>query len=89
MLYNDANNFYGSPSQYLPYGDCEFTNTVTIQDLIVKPDDFGNRYAVDVNLKNLDKIKNKRRYFPICPYYAEGSVKSFVRKITKLDRKLY
>ena len=65
ILYFDANNLYGhSMSQYLPYDEIKFDNTVKLEDILNTPDDSDIGYFVEVNLKYPDNIKEKTKNFP-------------------------
>ena len=65
ILYVDANNLYGhSMSQYLPYDEIKFDNTVKLEDIINTPDDNDIGYFVEVDLKYPDNIKQKTKNFP-------------------------
>ena len=89
ILYKHVNNFYGCSSHFYHMLIVSLQTTVTIQDLLMKPNDFEIRYAIDVNLKHLDRTKNKTMYFPFCPEYGESCVNSSVRKIIEVDRNLH
>ena len=68
ILYVDANNLYGhSMSQYLPYDEIKFDNTVKLEDIINTPDDNDIGYFVEVDLKYPNNIKQKTKYFPFAP----------------------
>ena len=65
ILYVDANNLYGhTMSQYLPYDEIKFDNTVKLEDIINTPDDNDIGYFVEVDLKYPDNIKQKTKNFP-------------------------
>ena len=65
ILYVDANNLYGhSMSQYLPYDEIKFDNTVELDYIINNPDDNDIGYFVEVDLKYPDNIKQKTKNFP-------------------------
>ena len=68
ILYVDANNLYGhSMSQYLPYDEIKFDNTVKLEDILNCPDGSDIGYFVEVDLKYPDNIKEKTKNFPFAP----------------------
>ena len=68
ILYIDANNLYGhSMSQYLPYDEIKFDNTVKLEDILNTPDDSDVGYFIEVDLKYPDNIKEKTKNFPFAP----------------------
>ena len=65
ILYVDANNLYGhSMSQFLPYDEIKFDDTVKLEDIISTPDDNDIGYFVEVDLKYPDNIKQTTKNFP-------------------------
>ena len=68
ILYIDANNLYGhSMSQYLPYDEIKFDNSVELEDILNTPDDSDIGYFLEVDLKYPDNIKHKTKNFPFAP----------------------
>ena len=68
ILYIDANNLYGhSMSQYLPYDEIKFNNTVKLEDILNTLDDSDIGYFIEVDLTYPDNIKEKTKNFPFCP----------------------
>ena len=68
ILYIDANNLYGhSMSQYLPYDEIKFDNTVKLEDILNTPDDSDIGYFIEVDLIYPDNIKEKTKNFPFAP----------------------
>ena len=68
ILYIDANNLYGhSMSQYLPYVEIKFDNTVKLEDILNTPDDSDIGYFIEVDLIYPDNIKEKTKNFPFAP----------------------
>ena len=68
ILYIDSNNLYGhSMSQYLPYDEIKFDNSVKLEDILNTPDDSDIGYFVEVDLKYPDNIKQKTKNFPFAP----------------------
>ena len=68
ILYIDANNLYGhSMSEYLPYDEIKFDNTVKLEDILNTPDDSDVGYFIEVDLKYPDNIKEKTKNFPFAP----------------------
>ena len=68
ILYIDANILYGhSMSQYLPYDECKFNNTVKLEDILYTPDDSDIGYFIEVDLTYPDNIKEKTKNFPFAP----------------------
>ena len=68
ILYIDANNLYGhSMSQYLPYDEIKFNNTVKLEDILNTPDDSDIGYFIEVDLTYPDNIKEKTKNFPFAP----------------------
>ena len=68
ILYIDANNLYGhSMSQYLPYDEIKFDNTVKLEDILKTRDDSDVGYFIEVDLKYPDNIKEKTKNFPFAP----------------------
>ena len=73
ILYIDATNLYGhSMSQMLPYDEIEMWHGHPdkywnwLEEIINTPDsEIG--YFLEVDLKYLDNIKQKTKYFPFCP----------------------
>ena len=62
ILYKDANNLYGhSMSQYLPYDEIKFDNTVKLEDILNTPDDSDIGYFIEVDLKYSDNKKRKQK----------------------------
>ena len=51
VLYIDANNLYGhSMSQFLPYDEIKFDNTVKLEDILNTPDDSDFGYFIELDL---------------------------------------
>ena len=68
ILYIDANNLYGhSMSQYLPYDEIKFDNTVKLEDILNTPDDSDIGYFIELDLKYPNNIKEKTKNLPFCP----------------------
>ena len=68
ILYIDANNLYGhSMSQYLPYDEIKFDNTVKLEDILNTPDDSDIGYFIELDLTYPNKIKEKTKNFPFAP----------------------
>ena len=68
ILYIDANNLYGhSMSQFLPYDETKFDNTVKLEDILNNPEDSDIGYFIEVDLKYPDNIKEKTKKFPFAP----------------------
>ena len=68
ILYRDANKIYGhSMSQYLPYDEIKFDNTVKLEDILNTPDDSDIGYFIEVDLKYPDNIKERTKHFPFAP----------------------
>ena len=68
ILYIDANNLYGhSMSQYLPYDEIKFDNTVKLEDILNTRDDNDFGYFIEVDIKYPDNIKQKTKNFPFAP----------------------
>ena len=68
ILYIDANNLYGhSMSQYLPYDEIKFNNTVKLKDILNTPDDSDIGYFIEVDLTYPKNIKEKTKNFPLAP----------------------
>ena len=68
ILYIDANNLYGhSMSQYLPYDEIKFNNTVKLEDILNTPDDSDIGYFIEVDLTYPNNIKGKTKNFPFTP----------------------
>ena len=74
ILYADATNLFGySMSQFLPYDEFEMWHGDPNKywrwlDIILNtPDDSEIGYFLEVDLKYPDNIKQKTKYFPICP----------------------
>ena len=68
ILYIDANNLYGhSMSQYLPYDEIKFDNTVKLEDILNTPDDSEKGYFIELDLIYPDNIKEKTKNFPFAP----------------------
>ena len=64
ILYIDTNNFYGhSMSEHLPIDEIEFDRHIELEDILNTPDDSDIDYFVEVDLKYLDKIKQKTVHF--------------------------
>ena len=67
-LYIDANNLYGqSMSQYLPYDEIKFNNTVKLEDILNTPDDSDIGYFIELDLTYPNDIKEKTKNFPFAP----------------------
>ena len=65
ILYIDAKNLYGhSMSQYLPYDEIKFDNTVKLEDILNTPDDSVIGYFIEVDLTYPNNIKEKTKNFP-------------------------
>ena len=68
ILYIDANNLYGhSMSQYLPYDEIKFDNTVKLEEILNTPDDNDIGYFLEVDLGYPHNIKQKTKNFPFAP----------------------
>ena len=68
ILYIDAKNLYGhSMSQYLPYDEIKFDNTVKLEDIINTPDDNDIGYFIEVDLTYPSNIKEKTKNIPFAP----------------------
>ena len=68
ILYIDANNLYGhSMSQYLPYDEIKFENTVKLEDILNTPDDSDVGYFVEVDLTYPNNMKEKTKIFSFAP----------------------
>ena len=68
ILYIDANNLYGhSMSQYLPYDEIKFDNTVKLEDILNTPNDSDIGYFIEVDLTYPNNIKEKTKNFPFAP----------------------
>ena len=68
ILYIDANNLYGhSMSQYLPYDEIKFDNTVKLEDILNTLDDSDIGYFIEVDLTYPNNIKEKTKNFPFAP----------------------
>ena len=69
ILYIDANNLYGhSMSQYLPYDEIKFDNTVKFEDILNTPDDSDKGYFIELDLIYPDNIKRENKKFSFCSY---------------------
>ena len=78
ILYIDANNLYGhSMSQYLPYDEIKFDNTVKLEDILNTPDDSDVGYFIEVDLKYPDNIKEKTKNFPFAPMNKKTNLDKF------------
>ena len=78
ILYIDANNLYGhSMSQYLPYDEIKFDNTVKLEDILNTPDHSDIGYFVEVDLKYPDNIKQKTKNFPFAPMNKKNNPDNF------------
>ena len=78
ILYIDANNLYGhSMSQYLPYDEIKFDNTVKLEDILNTPDDSDFGYFIEIDLKYPDNIKQKTKNFPFAPMNKKINPDSF------------
>ena len=65
ILYIDANNLYGhSLSEPLPYDEPKFEKDMSLDEILVTPDDNDIGCFLEVNLKNPDNIKEKTKNFP-------------------------
>ena len=68
ILYVDAINLYGhSMTQYLPYDEIKFDNTVKLEDILNTPDDSDIGYFIELDLTYPNKIKEKTKNFPFAP----------------------
>ena len=68
ILYIDANNLYGhSMSQYLPYDEIKFDNTVKLEDILNTHDDSDIGYFIELDLTYPNNIKGKTKNFPFAP----------------------
>ena len=68
ILYVDATNLYGhSMSQPLLYDEFKFNQNVELEDILNTPDDSDIGYFIEVDLKNLDRIKEKTKNFSFGP----------------------
>ena len=68
IIYADANNLYGhSMSQFLPYDEIKFEKDICLDEILNTPDDSEIGYFLEVDLKYSDDIKQKTKYFPLCP----------------------
>ena len=68
ILYIDADNLYGhSMSQYLPYDEIKFDNTVKLEEILNTPDDSDIGYFIEIDLKYPNNIKEKTKNFPFAP----------------------
>ena len=74
ILYIDATNLYGhSMSQFLPYDEIEMWQGHPnkywrwIDITLNTPNDSEIGYFLEVDLKYPDNIKQKTKYFPVCP----------------------
>ena len=54
-------------SQYLPYDEIKFDNTVKLEDILNTPDDSNIGYLIEVDLTYPDNIKEKTKNFPFAP----------------------
>ena len=68
ILYIEANNLYGhSMSQYLPYDEIKFDNTVKLEDILNTLDEGDIGYFIELDLTYPNKIKQKTKNFPFAP----------------------
>ena len=68
IYYKDAIDLYGwAMSEYLPYDEIKFDNILKLEDILNTPDHSDIGYFVEVDLKKLDKIKEKAQRFPCAP----------------------
>ena len=68
ILYVDSNNLYGhSMSQPLPFDEIKFDNNVTLEDILLTPDDSDIGYFIEVDLIYPNNIKEKTKNFPFAP----------------------
>ena len=54
-------------SQYLPYDEIKFDNTVKLEDILNTPDDSDIGYFIELDLKYPDNKKEKTKNFPFAP----------------------
>ena len=54
-------------SQYLPYDEIKFDNTVKLEDILNTPDDSHIGYFIELDLTYPNDIKEKTRNFPFAP----------------------
>ena len=68
ILYIDANNLYGhSMSEYLPYDEIKFTNTVKLEDILNTPDNSDIGFFIELDLTYPNNIKEKTKNFQFAP----------------------
>ena len=74
IIYADATNLYGhSMSQFLPYDKIEMWHGHPVKywkwldEIFNTPNDSEIGYFLEVDLKYLDDIKQKTKFFPFCP----------------------
>ena len=61
-MYKDANNLYGwAMSEFLPYDEIKFDNSVKLEDKIKTPDDCDIGYFIENDLTYPDNIKEKTK----------------------------
>ena len=68
ILYADATNLYGhSMSQMLPYDEIKFEKEICFEEILNTPDNNEIGYFLEIDLKYPDNIKEKTKFFPLCP----------------------
>ena len=78
MGHVDANVLIGVPmAQPLPYAVNDFDENTSLGTLLATKVIAGIGYSVEVHLKYLDIMKQKRYFFPFCPECEKVDVSSF------------
>ena len=68
ILYVDAKNLYGwAMSEYLLCDEIKFDRDVKLKEILTTPDDSGNGFFIEVDLKYRDNVKEKTKHFPFAP----------------------
>ena len=64
-------------SQYLPYEEIKFDNTVKLEDILNTPDDSDIGYFIELDLTYPNNIKEKTKNFPFAPMNEKINPDSF------------
>ena len=90
ILYIDANNLYGhSMSQYLPYDEIKFDNTVKLEEILNTPDDHDIGYFLEVDLEYPYDIRQKTKHFPFAPLNKKIIPDNFIDYMKEIKPNTY
>jgi hypothetical protein len=88
LMYWDANNLYGwAMRQYLPHGNLQFDNTVSLDEILATPDESDTGYFIDCDLRFPKEIHDKLKEYPPCPENITPNIEWFSKSQIEIGEK--